>query len=352
MENKDRKEPAKQKRYGALRILLFIFLIVFMANLNAMVDLYLHPDIPYFDHEHLIVGGAVGMFSLILGVIIFLYIGRLREISEERRKLLINLSEAKEKAEESERLKSAFLANMSHEIRTPLNGILGFAGLLEGPNLSAEEQQEFLKIVQISGERMLNIINEIIDISKIESGAVKLRLSEVNVNEKLDTVFNFLSQLANEKGLKFTVEKGLPNEDSVIEIDKDKLNSVLVHLVRNGIKYTNEGSVEFGYKFLTTNGSEVLERDNNVLEFYVKDSGIGIEVSRQKAIFDRFVQADIYDIEARQGAGLGLSITKAYVEMLGGEIWVKSIPGKGSSFHFTVPYIKPQAKKEFKSDDF
>lgn len=346
---KSRKRTVRQIWFKFLKITVFVVLVLFMANLSSLVDLYLHPGIPYFDNEHLIIGSIVGIFSFVFGIVLFFHVNRLESVNKEYKELLTELSEAKEKAEESEKLKSSFLANMSHEIRTPLNGILGFAALLEEPGFSSKEQEEFLKIVQISGDRMLNIINEIIDISKIESGTMEVKRTTVNVNRKLDTVFDLFNRLAGEKNIRLSLEKGLPDEDAIVETDKDKLYSIITNLVKNAIKYTNTGNIDFGYKLRTTSGSEILDNNDKVLEFFVKDTGIGIDVSRQKAIFERFIQADIKDIEARQGAGLGLSITRAYVEMLGGDIWVESMPEKGSIFYFTIPYQEPQIKQDGES---
>ncbi len=251
--------------------------------------------------------------------------GTIQDINSNK-KTEAELIEAKEKAEESDRLKSAFLANMSHEIRTPMNGILGFAELLKQPDLSGEEQQNFIQIIEESGARMLEIINDIVSISKIESGLIELKLKELNVREQLEYIYNFFKPEVDAKGMKLLCSESSLKKDSIIVTDHEKFLAILTNLVKNAIKYSDQGSVELGY----------VHKDN-CLEFYVKDTGIGIDVSRQEAIFERFVQADIVDKEARQGAGLGLSITKAYVEMLGGEIWVKSDQGKGSVFYFTIP---------------
>ena len=245
----------------------------------------------------------------------------------ERKQALQELINAKEKAEESDRLKSAFLANMSHEIRTPMNGIMGFAELLKEPHLNDEEQLEYISVIQKSGVRMLNIINDIISISKIESGLMEVSLSETNFNEQLDYIFKFFKPEAESKEIKLSYTKYLPFKEAIINTDKEKVYSILTNLVKNAIKYTDEGSIVFGYTL-----------KNNFIEFYVKDTGIGVPVSRQEAIFERFIQADIEDKRALQGAGLGLAITKAYVEMLGGEIWIESEEGNGSMFYFTIPY--------------
>src|SRR5690606_24096439 len=158
----------------------------------------------------------------------------------EKKQMIDNLVAAKEKAEESDRLKSAFLANMSHEIRTPMNGIIGFTELLKEPKLSGKEKNEFIKIIQKSGQRLLNTISDLIEISKIESGSLELKLSKVNVNEQLDFIYNFFKPETENKGLTFKVHKPLSDEHANAESDQGKLNSVLMNLIKNAIKYTNQ----------------------------------------------------------------------------------------------------------------
>jgi len=255
------------------------------------------------------------------------------EISERITKSFLNdIILAKERAEESDRLKSAFLANMSHEIRTPMNGILGFSELLKNPDLTGDEQQEYIRIIETSGARMLNIINDIIDISKIESGLMKLDMNESNINEQIEYIYTFFKPEVEAKGMNISFRNSLPAKEAIIITDREKLYAVLTNLVKNAIKYSLKGSIEFGYDLVVT---PVQLKE---LRFYVKDTGIGIPKNRQVAIFERFIQADIEDLQARQGAGLGLSITKAYVDMLGGKIWVDSQIEKGSTFYFTLPY--------------
>jgi len=245
---------------------------------------------------------------------------------------------AKERAEESDRLKSAFLANMSHEIRTPMNGILGFSELLKEPGLTGEQQQEYIRIIEKSGTRMLNIINDIVDISKIESGQMKVSLSETNVNDQIEYLYNFFKTEAGNKGILLSYKCALSIKDAVLLTDREKLYAILTNLVKNAIKYTNTGSIEFGYSLDSVRDKASLDTTIKTIEFYVKDTGIGITHDRQVAIFERFVQADIADKMARQGAGLGLAISKAYVQMLGGKIWVESEERKGSTFYFTLPF--------------
>jgi PAS domain S-box-containing protein len=241
----------------------------------------------------------------------------------------IHLKDAKQHAEESDHLKSAFLANMSHEIRTPMNGILGFSELLKDPKLEGETQQEYISIIEKSGKRMLNIINEIIDISKIESGQMQVFISEVDLNKLLEECYRFFKPEAEKKNIELKLFKALQFENVKLKTDSDKLNGILTNLVKNAIKYTKVGSIELGYS---------LNDLKTEIEFYVKDTGIGIPKDRQAAIFERFIQADIEDKMAQQGAGLGLAIVRAYVEMLKGRIWVESEVNVGSTIYFTLPY--------------
>ena len=257
----------------------------------------------------------------------------------ERKLAELELKRAKERAEESDRLKTAFLANMSHEIRTPMNGILGFAELLKNPELTGDEQKEFIGIIEKSGARMLNIINDIVDISRIEAGLMQLDIRETDINDQLSYIYSFFKPEVEAKGITFLLRDYLPAHECCVYTDREKSYAILINLVKNAIKYTERGSIEFG-----------CYRKGDFIEFYVQDTGIGIPEDRQDAIFERFIQADIADKMARQGAGLGLSISKAYIEMLGGEIWVKSAERIGSSFYFTLPYTAGSVRKENRAE--
>mgnify|MGYP005840466183 CR=1 FL=1 len=247
-----------------------------------------------------------------------------RDISDQKNKER-EIITAKEQAERADKFKSAFLANMSHEIRTPMNGILGFTELLSDPDLSQEEKDHFIDIIRKSGLNMLNIINDILDISKIESGEVELSLKRHNIIENLNYLYDFFMPEVSKKGLKWIKEYDENNQLN-IHVDQYKLNELLTNLIKNAIKYSHTGQISYG----------IQERETDVL-FFVKDTGIGIPYEKQDHIFDRFIQADNDVTHMVYGTGLGLAISKAYVEMHEGEIWLESTPGKGSTFFFTIP---------------
>ena len=250
----------------------------------------------------------------------------------ETKKSETELTLAKETAEESDRLKSAFLANISHEIRTPMNGILGFSELLKESELDSEEQRIYIQKIKESGDRLLNIINEIIDMSRVESQEIKVNISETNINELIKILYTLFKSEVQHKGLLIYYKMGLPTKEAIIKTDREKIESILSNLLKNALKFTHNGFIEFGY-----------EKKQGLLEFYIKDTGTGICPEHQEFIFERFRQGDESFNRNYEGVGLGLSISRAYVELLGGSIWVESEPGKGSVFYFTIPY---NAEKE------
>ena len=258
------------------------------------------------------------------------YRSHLEQLVEERTKELLF---AKNKAEESDRLKTAFLQNMSHEIRTPMNGILGFLELLREPDLDDINKNNYIDIINHSGQRLLTTINDIIELSRIESNQLTVHYSQVDIKEMMDYQFNFFKRQAQEKGLLLKLSENIKDKQATVESDRQILDSILINLINNAIKFTNKGTVEFG-NFL----------ENDSIIFFVKDTGIGIPADRLEAIFERFVQADMKNTRTHEGSGLGLSIVKGYLDILNGTIWVESEPGKGSTFYFSVPY-KPVNKK-------
>jgi PAS domain S-box-containing protein len=276
---------------------------------------------------------------------VFEDINERKKAEDEREKLNLELINAKEKAEESDRLKSAFLANISHEIRTPMNGILGFAELLKTPELDQDIQNRYIHIIEKSGKRMLNIINDIVDISKIEAGQMNIQIQETNVNQLIKDLKIFFQNEANKQGLSLNINYALPDEQSNFQTDHTKLAQILSNLIKNALKFTKTGAISFGYNL--TNANSVLNgvaTKTNELTFYVKDTGVGIPPDQTEFIFERFRQGSVSFNRAYEGAGLGLSISKAFVEMLGGRIWVESEVGKGSVFYFQLPFATPDQK--------
>jgi len=237
--------------------------------------------------------------------------------------------EAKKKAEESDRLKSAFLANMSHEIRTPMNGILGFAQLLQSNNHPPEKKHLFLSQITKSSRQLLTLINDIIDISKIEAGEIQINEHRFNVNFVIDELYNFFNKEKSAQ-IELHAQKGLTNDEATLLADQSRLKQVMNNLLSNAVKFTSEGSVTFGY----------YKRDTHTLEFFVEDTGIGISHEQQGLIFDRFKQAENGSTKKFSGTGLGLAISKELIEIMGGTIRVKSSPYEGSTFNFTLPLKK------------
>jgi len=319
------KEKINKKRIDE-----FIDAIMKVARGDYSVQVELSSEYNYLDAL------AMGINMMVDG----LRFGKnIEKENEEIKQLNAQLQKAKKKAEENDRLKSAFLANMSHEIRTPMNGILGFTELLKEPMLPGEVQQEYINIIEKSGARMLNIINDIISISKVESGEMEVSLSETNINEQIEYIFTFFKPEAEHNGIKLHFKNSLPAKEAIIKTDREKIYAILTNLVKNAIKFTSTGSIVFGYNFNSA-GSHV---NPALLEFFVKDTGSGIPPEQQKIIFERFRQGSELHSRNYEGAGLGLSISKAYVEMLGGKIWLESEEGKGSEFRFTIPY-SPEAE--------
>jgi PAS domain S-box-containing protein len=239
------------------------------------------------------------------------------------------LIEARKKAVESDRLKSAFLANMSHEIRTPMNGIIGFSNLLKNPGLNRDQQMEYVGFIEKCGNSLLNLIDDIIDVSKIEAGQLVVRETETNINDILQELFITFdkNRILENKG-EIELRLVIPQEPLIESIltDPFRLKQILNNLISNALKFTEQGFIEFGYKLV-----------ENEIQFHVKDTGLGIPRDKFDLIFDRFGQVLENERLNRKGTGLGLAISINLVKLLGGKMWLESEVGRGSVFYFTIP---------------
>lgn len=252
---------------------------------------------------------------------------------EAHRKTEKELVNAKEKAEESNNLKSAFLANISHEVRTPMNGIMGFINLLKRPAINADDQKNYLEIIEKSCNQLLSIITNIIEISTLDTKQLIINKSPSDIPKVLNTLYTFFSKTLPD-GHQVVFKKNIhPSvENCICYTDENKLMQILTNLIGNAIKFTQEGTIEM----------ECRLNNSNELEFSVKDTGIGIAKENHEMIFENFRQVEISHSKQYGGLGLGLSIAKEYVIALGGRIWVDSKLGKGSAFYFTIPDISPE----------
>lgn len=255
------------------------------------------------------------------------------QLQFEKSRLTDIYEKAKQRAEESDILKSNFLANMSHEIRTPMNGILGFVQLLKGED-SAEKRDRYIDIVYHNGMMLVNLIDDIIDISKIDAGQLAINQSECNLDDLMFDVYTFFNEV------KFKQEKEHINirllnlnddESNILYTDGQRLRQVLVNLLGNALKFTDKGSVEFGY---------VNNHKENKIQFFVRDSGIGIPEDKRDIIFERFRQVQEGSTRKYGGTGIGLYISRNIINLLGGDIWFESKVGEGTTFYFSIPYIE------------
>ena len=258
-----------------------------------------------------------------------------QKLTEQNKELIIT----KQKAEESDRLKTEFINNMSHEIRTPMNAILGFSDFLNKSNLTNEKRKHYTSIIQSSGNLLMRIIDDILEISKLGTKQVKISEKQICLNDLLLELFSIFDIKAKENKTPLYLNKGLSDEESIILTDETKLNKILSNLLENALKFTKDGFIEFGYTLKTDN--KPIE-----LEIYVKDTGIGIKPESQEIIFERFSQEEKGLSRKVGGLGLGLSIAKENAELLGGKITLKSEKGKGSTFFVTIPYKPVNHKHE------
>jgi len=261
---------------------------------------------------------------------------------EEKEKHAAELMIAKELAEEGDELKTAFLQNISHKIRTPLNGIMGFSDLLNREDLNQEEIREFTKLIGQSGKRLVEIINNVLDVSKIQTGQIKIEQNQILINSLFSDLFELFDPVAKAKNinLKYRIKD---EENRTIYSDETKVNQIFTNLISNAIKYTKSGDIDFGY-----------ELKDDFIQFFVKDTGLGMPPNLCEKVFDQFVQSEQSPGKDYEGAGLGLSICKGLVELLGGKIWVETEINKGSTFYFNLPYkpvLEPPQTTEKYSDN-
>ena len=271
-------------------------------------------------------------------VISFIDITEFKEVENQ-------LRVAKETAEESDRLKSAFLANVSHEIRTPLTAITGFSALLSNPNLHLDKKEKYIEQILNGSNELVNLIDNVLDISRIESGTLKPRITEFGLNDQLGETLAFYEDFkAHHAKENLSIKLSLPKGTKMLQVrtDRMRLQQILANIIENAIKFTTEGGIEFGYSILP---DKLHKSDHESLMFFVKDTGIGIAKKDRSKIFDRFMK--IVDKEDRlyRGAGLGLALARDLCHLLEGEIWVESVSGKGSTFYFTIPYEAPAPEK-------
>jgi len=248
----------------------------------------------------------------------------------DRKRIEEELIRARDKAEQSDKLKTAFLHNISHEIRTPMNAIVGFTTLLDSPDITEESRRQYIDIIYQSSNQLLSIITDIVDISNIETGLVKVLRTDVNLNTLIRNLYDQYRLRAQQQGLVLRFTTHLDDNQSSVLTDETKIIQIFSNLLNNALRFTKEGRIEFGY---------VVRGD--MVEFFVSDTGIGISPENQVKVFDRFFQVETPSSKHFSGTGLGLSISKAYAELLGGSIWLISTPGEGSTFCFSIPYTKP-----------
>lgn len=258
-----------------------------------------------------------------------------QKATDKLKKQNIELEKAKNTAEQANKLKSAFLANMSHEIRTPMNAIVGLTNVLKENNISENDKKTYLELISKSNDHLLNIINDVVDISKIESNEMKISPHTFNLNELLKDILDSqkLALKSNVKAnlIEINLKTEVDDNNFEIEADSTRLKQVLLNLINNAIKFTPEGEITFGYKII-----------DNKLHFFVKDTGIGISDEKIISIFERFIQAEVNTTRKYGGTGLGLSISKSLVELWGGNIFVNSTLNVGTEFGFTLPLVQPK----------
>lgn len=262
---------------------------------------------------------------------------------DEQRQFEDALNDALEKAKEANFLKDSFLSNLSFGMRTPMNAIIGYSELINDPASSLEQKENYIDTIRNSCKLLVNIINDVLDMSDIEAGQIKVNQDKFSINKLLDDIFSFFNSeknITNKEHIKLYLTKDLKAEESIISSDSTKIQQILTQLISNSFKFTEKGSIEFGYTI----------KDNRLIQFYVKDTGQGLTKDEQEMIFEKYVLVEKPGSRVTRDSGLGLAIAKGYVELMGGKIWVESIENKGTTFYFTIPYNKITPTKEKKEN--
>jgi len=327
----------QSKRAGLIAVSLNAFLFLFILAADPINSISLTFFQIYTPVEWLAVGLNLIAFNALMVLSVASIVNQLNESFLKEKDLRatlksdsLDLMVAKRKAEESDQLKTAFLNNISHEIRTPLNAITGFSALLTMPDNSLEAQTMYIESIQKGSDHLLSIFSDIIDVASLEAKAASTQLTRVNLNTRIENLRKHYLTEAKVKNISLVSKTGLPYEKAEILTDRSKLDRILSNLISNAIKFTTKGQIIFGY-----------ELKDSLIEFYFSDTGIGVPTELQSKIFESFFQAEKSLTREFEGTGLGLSICKAFIEQMGGEIWLQSEPGKGSTFYFTLPYVQP-----------
>jgi signal transduction histidine kinase/CheY-like chemotaxis protein len=313
-------------------------------DLPANTEIVNNPAEVFEENKQLTLFFGITLLLLVTVIIVlWVYILLRRRKLKERKRYIAEiemknerLETARQKAEEANRLKSAFLANISHEVRTPMNGIIGFSKLLKDNPVFPEKHKQYLEIIHKSSKVLLNLINDIIDISKLESGQLNINYQEYNLNQIVDELYAYFyseREAQRKQHIDFTLEK-ISGQDFPVYTDGNRVRQVLYNLVHNAFKFTSEGHIRFGYRI-----------ENDELLFFVEDTGIGMSEEEKQIAFMHFRQADESFTRKYGGTGLGLSISQGIVDKLNGRLWVTSEKGRGSTFYFTIPYYKVRKKQ-------
>ncbi|WP_052466935.1 sensor histidine kinase [Psychroserpens damuponensis] len=324
------------RRAGVISVLVttVFYIIILFIYYFSWIDLQIFNEAPF--EVFLIVFINNVLFGLLTVFSVSFLIDQLHsallkegELQAELQEKHNNVIIAKEKAEQSDKLKTAFLANMSHEIGTPMYGILGCAELLKSYNVGDEEYKEYVDVIEGNGKKLLDVITDILSVSKIDTGLMPINKTEFNINDSLQNIYNMFLQDAEAKDVHFSLNNFISKKDYIVNTDHNKFKEVLKHLIKNAIKYTSKGdSIVVSCSLDASNSSQ--------LRFQIVDTGIGIPEDKLNAVFDSFYQVEVANRNTLNGSGLGLSIAKAYVRMLGGNLELESTEGKGTSIWFAI----------------